>query len=193
MKSRDDLSEFIKAQGIIDCKDNPRRVIIRDRGEKQVWSMLKDTVKKPPFYYVHANISDDYIHIKLHRVLNIPLMDEGVEDLPTILIKQKTISINNIYEQVCDKLWHHIQPLDHQEKSEFVKGTDDISIDAASCFKVLSKKIVHFMKEEVLIILYDQYQKTFAHIHLFSCSVINIFKSILTCMILLANSSYQRI
>jgi hypothetical protein len=71
-------------------------------------------------YPVQAHISDDYIHCKLNQLVDITDSNAGKPLNSVIFIKDKMVDKKNMYRQVSEILWSHIQSLGNEDKESFV-------------------------------------------------------------------------
>lgn len=149
MESRIDLSKFIK-------KNTRLNIIVVDQGEKEVHCMLQRTQLKPPSFYVHANIEDSYIFMKLHQVVDTTSANGGIAQQSTVVIKDKKILVTHVQEQVCQKMWNHIHSLDEIEKEEFIRPqVTGSSMGALNDFENFKEALTFLIKEKVEIQLRD--------------------------------------
>jgi hypothetical protein len=151
MKSRLDLLEFIRENEILGFKFKPRKITVVDQGEREAWNSLQKSQLKPPSYYVHAHMTDDYIYLKLHQIVDITASNTGVPKSGSISIKDTYLVIKDTYQQVGELLWCHIQSLGDKEKRNFVYSDDTYSIDYPSDYAIFKEKIGKFIKNKVKI------------------------------------------
>lgn len=137
LKSRHNTLQLIKESKIIVGFDtNPRKMITIDQGEKIAWSFFQKSALEPLSYYVHSHMTDSYIHLKLLQVIDITKYSGIQKESTSILVKEKTISMQNVYEQVSETLWCHMVSIDGVET---FKGR----------FETFNEEIVRFIKEKV--------------------------------------------
>lgn len=142
MGSRTDLSEFIKNKTAVN-------MIMVDQGEKIAYTMLQGSQLKPPSFYVHANIEDNNIYLKLRQVVDTTSANGGVTQQSTVFIKDKTILFTGIGDQICEKLWNHIYSLDEKEIQDFVPLYDGGLKQCQSEYKSFKEALTFLIKEKV--------------------------------------------
>lgn len=144
--SRFDLLNLITNEE--DGINTKKNTVVVDQGDNLVWDILhsnKDNSKLSlPLrsYYVHAHLTDDHIYMKLNQV--VAASEEG--KLSTVLIKDKYIPIRNIYRQISEAMWLHIQSLDEKEKRAFFDHNNDTEVNNYELFDDL---LEIFIKEKV--------------------------------------------
>jgi hypothetical protein len=130
-------------------KDNPQKITVVDQGERKAWNSLLKNQLKPPSYYVHAHMVDDYIYLKLHQIVDITEPNSGVSESASIFIKDAYLVVKDTYKQVGELLWCHIQSLGENERKEFVYSDDTYSIDYASDYVIFREKLGELIKYKV--------------------------------------------
>lgn len=145
ISSRDELLELIKKNNLINFMDNPRKMIVVDQGEKTVWEMNQYHTLCPQSYYVHAHMADNHIYLKLKDVVDTTGSNGGIPEFSTIFIKDRLIPMDNIYDQVADALWDHIQSLIVTERESFIANHSNDK----KLYLVYKAQLTRFIKEEV--------------------------------------------
>lgn len=147
LQSRDELSDTIKENNIVDFTNNSRKLIVVDQGERVVWKMTEINTLKPKSYYVHANMSDTCIYFKLKEVVDTTESDEGIPESAAIYVKDKLLTIESNYEQVADALWGHIHSLEETERETFISKYENYKqlylIYKAQLKMFIAKKVTH--------------------------------------------------
>lgn len=145
--SRDNLLQFIKSNQLIGREiGNLQRMVIVNQGEKLLWdNMLQRYPLAPMSYFVHTHISEDHIYLKLRQVVNTLESSDQEQELSSICIKDKLITMQNIYEQVSVSLWKRIQSLDKKSR----KALTDSQHDKSEDFKKFSTKFIDYFKTKV--------------------------------------------
>lgn len=144
METKFDLSEFIKKNTSFILGNHSKNMIVVDPGEKQVHTMLHRSHLKPPSFYVHADIEDSYIYLKLHQIVDVTHANGGIAQQSSVFIKDRKILITKIQDQVCEKLWTHIHSLD--SKVEYCNNSlMEYSVD----FESFKKALTLYIKEKV--------------------------------------------
>lgn len=146
IQSRNELLQLIKESYITDLTANPLNLIIMDQGEKEVLKMIQNSTLEPPSYYVHAHLSDEHIYLKLKQVVDIS--EHNGEESSVVYIKDKLITIDNLYEQVSEGLWNYIQLLDDEEKVTII-STDKFG-NVEHLHNLFKQKMKRFIGEEVI-------------------------------------------
>lgn len=146
IETRDELADLIKESAILKPK---QKMAIKSQGEKIVWRSLQKDPLMPPCYFVHTHLTDDYIVVKVHQVVDTTEVNGEFNDPSTIHITAKVIAMKDIYEQVGELLWNHIHSLDKEQKSLFVQSKNNLLEDRIEQYKLFSQKMTEFVKEKV--------------------------------------------
>lgn len=149
MTSRVELLEFLKESGTFGLAKNLR---VTDQCEKQVWDMFQKTILKKPAYYVHADMSDDRIYLKLNQVVDIATLNGGKQSHSVLFIRDKTIKIKDTFQQISELLWQYIQSLGEMERTLFVCCRNGHFEDSQHIFQVFHERLLQFIKKEVKIV-----------------------------------------
>lgn len=145
--SRDHLLQLIKEEGIVDFRSHQRKLIVVDQGEKMLWDhMLQKNQLKSLSYYVHAHFLENHIYLKLNQVVDTTEFNDEIRQSSTIFITDKLIAIRNMYEQISQALWDHIQVFAEKKpnNSTHMKGNSNPD------FRKFSEEIIKFFKEVML-------------------------------------------
>jgi hypothetical protein len=151
MESRVDLLNFIRENEILGFKSKPKKITVVDQGERTIWNSLQKIQLKPPSYYVHAHMTDSYISLKLHQIVDITASNNGVSELATIFIEDAYLAMKDTFQQVGELIWCHIQSLDEKEREEFAYPNGDCPIDYASDNAKFQEGIQEFIKNKVTL------------------------------------------
>lgn len=130
---------------------NSKRVAVVDQGEKTVWYSIHKNGLNSHSYYVHAHMSNSYIHLKLSEVVDIPGSQNGSRKQSIISIKETSIAIEDVYEQVTKLLWCHLKLINEEERENFIHGDETRFIGFMNTFDVFGEKLKNFIKKEVSI------------------------------------------
>lgn len=147
IESKDRILQLIEENEIVDFKDNFRKMIIVDQAEKLVQEAIEDV--HPGSYYVHAHIADDSIYFKLKQIVDITEYNAGVLSSSEVCIKDKFITIQDVFEQVCETLWVHINSLDGEERKSFKNNEDDNSVNSVGDYIIFKEQLTTIIKENV--------------------------------------------
>jgi hypothetical protein len=131
-QSRHGLLEFVRESDILGFKGKPSKITVVDQGERKIWSSLQKSQLKPPFCYFHVHMTDDYMFLKLHQIVDITSSNNGIQESAILFIKDSKIIMKNTYYQVCESIWCHLQSLDDKERKEFIYSDDPCCVDYAS-------------------------------------------------------------
>lgn len=97
----------------------------------------------------HTHIADDFIYLKPKQIVDITELNGGVPVTSDVLIKDKFIAIQSVFDQVCEYLWTHINSLDVEERKIFVKNKcDDLPSNANDCI-LFKEQLTTIIKENV--------------------------------------------
>jgi hypothetical protein len=141
LKSRLDLLEFLQENDKLGFIDSPRRTAVVYQGERKVWNTLQKSALMLPSYYAHAHMTDDYIYLKLHQIVDITASNNGISKSTSIFIKDAFLVTKNTYQQVSELICCHIQLLDDNEKQNFIYSDDTCSTDFTSEYDTFKQKI----------------------------------------------------
>lgn len=148
VKSRIELLKLIRESNTLNFGNNPRKITVVDEGDEIVWNKLQTNTLRPSSYYVHAHIMNSYIYLKLHQIVDITNDNDKAPESSTLFIKDKYVNIQNIFRQLSDMLWSHIQSLDDMEKQQYVSFIGNSSFESKN-YENFTKKFIEFIKNEV--------------------------------------------
>jgi hypothetical protein len=151
MKSRRELLEFVRESEMLDFKANPKQITVVDQGERVVWNSLQKYTMKPPSYYVHAHMTENYIYLKLHQVVDITESnDNNLRKSSRIFIKDAHVTMEDTCQQVSGTIWNYIQSLNNKERRAFILSSGDVrSIDFANHYEIFKEQLTEFIKTKV--------------------------------------------
>ncbi|KAG2200090.1 hypothetical protein INT47_007735 [Mucor saturninus] len=106
--SKKNLKKLFIASGIIRKDDNLRKSEFCTRGEEilpAIQQKLGDLVFKMKSYFVVAHVFSKRIQLTLHQVVKLAT---SKKDASTIVIHEKIISIDDVYDTLCKEIWKTI-------------------------------------------------------------------------------------
>jgi hypothetical protein len=104
-RSKEELNEILIASGIVKQGDESRKVRIFTHGEGLLPALQHRLHIDLPLksYYVQAQLLKDYIQVSLNQVVKVASSKE--EEASAIVIQNKTIPIENLYDSMCRNTW----------------------------------------------------------------------------------------
>lgn len=106
--SKKNLKKLFIASGIIRQDDNLRKSEFCIRGEEilpAIQQKLGDLEFKMKSYFVVAHVFSKHIQLTLHQVVKLAT---SKKDASTIVIHEKIISIDDVYDTLCKEIWKSI-------------------------------------------------------------------------------------
>lgn len=106
--SKENLKKLLFGSGILEKENQCKKARIFTHGEGilppiQQINGVELTLKS---YFILAQLHDTYIYLSLHEVVKISSLEESES---SIIVQDKTIQIENVYEKLCKHLWNHIK------------------------------------------------------------------------------------
>lgn len=147
LETKGALLDFVKDSYAVNFEGNPRKLIVVEQGERKVWELLQKTNLKPPSYYIHSHITDEYILMKLHQVVDTTESNCGLNTSSQLFIEDRVITMKNVYERISEILWNYIHKFNGEGEESFFCGNK--SIDFVNDFTIFKKRMVQFLKEKV--------------------------------------------
>lgn len=172
--TKSDFEEIVSASGIIESEgtSNYLKVITRGEGLLPLLQRHYNIFESPlDSYFLLANIHEDYIQFTLNKVV----VSGGPEiEASSIVIKDKIISIENIYDSLCVNVWNCVVKTeslvrlceDHEFQSAY-QVQELFSFEARENF---FKSLKSYMSEKVSAIKPDVlfiYYIYFVHLFVF--------------------------
>jgi hypothetical protein len=112
--TKEELKDLMVASGIlgVNKEDDSRRAVVSTLGEGLL-SRLQKKFKldlSPRTYFVQAYLNEDYIQLTLYQVVKIAPFDEEKEEeeATAIMIRDRIIPIENIYDSLYKKIWNNM-------------------------------------------------------------------------------------
>lgn len=101
------LKELIFASGLVQRNDSSKKLRVTIQGEGLFSIIQKEWNLNTPVKscFVLAQLKDDYIQLTLSQVVTDADL-EGKQE--AIILKDKIISIQNVYDTLCINLWNNI-------------------------------------------------------------------------------------
>jgi hypothetical protein len=123
MGGKEELKHLMATSGIIEIGDNSKQMQIVTQGEGLLPKLQERYNINLPLktYYVQAQLYNDYIQLALHQVVKIATAKE--EETSTIIVQDRIISIEDIYNSLCKCILENIE-------------SDDADIDLVSICEV---------------------------------------------------------
>lgn len=112
---------------------DPQSILFVAQGEKSAWCMLQENLLKPPSYYVHCHMEDDYLYLKLYQVVDISKLTEKKSDWSTILVKDVHVTQQNAFDQVAEAFWRSL-------------NNCPVSVNDVKSFETFEKEITRFIE-----------------------------------------------
>lgn len=152
IESRIKLLDLIIENKVVNFNDNPRKMIIVDCGDKLASELLVESQIKPRDYYVHTHITNDSMYLKLKQVVDVTEYNGGTPSTSDIIIKDKFVTMENTFEQVCETLWITINSLDEKDREAFwINKFGDLP-NYVNDYEIFKKQVTTILKEDVCIV-----------------------------------------
>lgn len=168
--SKSDFEEIVSASGIIESEGTSNYLKVITRGEGLLPLLQRRyKISESPLdsYFLLANIYEDYLQFTLNKVV----ISGGPEiEASSIVIKDKIISIENIYDSLCINVWNCVVKTeslvrlceDHKSQSAY-QIQELFSFEARENF---FKSLKSYMSEKVSTIKLDVFFVYIYFIHL---------------------------
>lgn len=147
--SKTDLLRFVKESNLVDFQSHPRRMIIVDQGDKEVWDMMQRNQLESTSFYVQSHISDECIYLKLYQVVDVTDTNGNILEQSTVFVKEKVLVTKNLYEQVSVMLWRHLQSLQPTNKRLIINPCDEDLPDYLGNYEQFEENLIFFLKNQV--------------------------------------------
>lgn len=131
---KEELKDLMIASGMIQKnkkEDNLKNTLIVTQGEGLLPMMEKKFKLDVPLKscYVQAQLHQDYVQLTLYQVVKLESHEEK-EGAASIIVQDKIIPVENIYDSICKRIWSNIIFSDNVLTSYEGEGLLDCSREA---------------------------------------------------------------
>ncbi|KAG2193498.1 hypothetical protein INT47_005023 [Mucor saturninus] len=147
--SEENLNELFFASGFLQKNNNHRKAKVSTYAE-EILPAIQEKLKSLKFemksYFVIAQTHPTYIQLTLHQVVK---SSSNGEDAATIIIEDKVIQIEDVYDAMCKQIWKTLVPCGHINYCAIHKNNVNTSQDlgSAETYKSICQAIKQFVLE----------------------------------------------
>jgi hypothetical protein len=126
-----------------------RRLVVVDQGNAELSNLIaRSDNLKPPFYFVHVHLTDDFVYLKLYQTSDLQKFNIRLVDPSTVFVVDKFVPITSTFDQACELLWEYVHSGEAQEKMKYAEAGYSLG-NTPDNYKQLKAMIPHLLSSEV--------------------------------------------